>query len=467
MTSYAPPVENLALFDTNVFKQISGGILSGSSTITDTSITKPLTAFGEVMVSQLTPVAHLVFNYNIINNQESIIIASGGTVTASSGLLNVSSGNGLNNYAYCQSKKTLIYRPGQGCNARFTALFTTPTLTTGQQFAGIGNVITSTIQDAVGFGYNNGSTEFGIFYYSTSSGSPIKTFIPQNAWNMDTFNGTTSKNTINPIYGNVYQIQYQYLGFGDIFFSIENKNTGLFELVHRIKFPNQSLVPSFGNPTMPLLWYAYNNSGSASVTVKSGSGAMFLEGQYHDILDDYKYTYDYYTSVANNAALKNIFAMRCITTLNSKQNTGLIQLTSLSIGSSSTNACNGILQLILCPLNTDIPLFTRWIVTPTFTNITNVANQSISEVSGPLYGITPILGTLATTATGLGSYSNSLMANGGGFLVYSLAFASPSSQVVDISHLHIFVSAGELISFAVKASNACDIALSVTWSESW
>lgn len=81
--------------------------------------------------------------------------------------------------------------------------------------------------------------------------------------------------------------------------------------------------------------------------------------------------------------------------------------------------------------------------------------------------ITTINGGTITAATGLSSYANALTTGGGGILVYSLAFSSPSSQVVDLNPYHLYLSAGEIISFAVKASNACDVTLSVTWGEAW
>lgn len=49
--------------------------------------------------------------------------------------------------------------------------------------------------------------------------NPTETFIPQSTWNVDKFNGTGASGiTLNQQNGNIYAIQFQYLGYGDAFF---------------------------------------------------------------------------------------------------------------------------------------------------------------------------------------------------------------------------------------------------------
>lgn len=97
-------------------------------------------------------------------------------------------------------------------------------------------------------------------------------FINQADWNVKT------RGELDPTKGNVFQIQYQYLGYGDIFFSVEDPETGAFELVHRIKYPNTAEQPSLGNPSMHIGLYAASIGSTTDITVKSASMAAFIQG---------------------------------------------------------------------------------------------------------------------------------------------------------------------------------------------
>ncbi len=55
---------------------------------------------------------------------------------------------------------------------------------------------------------------------------------------------------LSPTKGNVYKMQYQYLGFGQLRFFIEDQQTGGFILVHTIDYANRNTVPSFNQTAM-------------------------------------------------------------------------------------------------------------------------------------------------------------------------------------------------------------------------
>lgn len=97
-------------------------------------------------------------------------------------------------------------------------------------------------------------------------------FILQSDWNVDT------KPQLDPTKGNVYQIVYQYLGYGAIKFYIENPETGDFDLVHIIKYANKNVAPSIGNPSMRLGLYAASLGSTQNVIVKCASMAAFTQG---------------------------------------------------------------------------------------------------------------------------------------------------------------------------------------------
>jgi len=110
---------------------------------------------------------------------------------------------------------------------------------------------------------------------------PIETFITQSLWNIDTMDGNgASRTNIDTSKGNIYGIGYQYLGFGDPVFSIENPETGLLTDVHRIQTANAKNRLVLRNPSTTARWEAINSGSSASnVTIKGASAAIFNEGE--------------------------------------------------------------------------------------------------------------------------------------------------------------------------------------------
>lgn len=109
---------------------------------------------------------------------------------------------------------------------------------------------------------------------------PVETFISQSSWNIDTMDGNgASRISLDPSKGNIYGIGYQYLGFGDPVFSVENPETGLLTDVHRIQAANARTSLVIRNPTMQASWLAINSGSLAtSVSLKGGSAGVFNEG---------------------------------------------------------------------------------------------------------------------------------------------------------------------------------------------
>lgn len=122
------------------------------------------------------------------------------------------------------------------------------------------------------FSYASPGSSVGSFSQIIAGVTPMQDFIPQASWNIDTFTD------LDPEKGNVYQIQFQYLGFGAINFFIEENDTGEFVLVHRIKFANQNTIPSVSNPTFRVGWLSTNTTNATSVRVQGSSAGAFIEG---------------------------------------------------------------------------------------------------------------------------------------------------------------------------------------------
>ena len=79
--------------------------------------------------------------------------------------------------------------------------------------------------------------------------------------------------------GNVYKIQYQWLGFGPIQFFIEKPNAkDKFQLVHEVEYINTNTVSSVVNPTLPMYILSKNAANTSDIVVKVGSHSAESEG---------------------------------------------------------------------------------------------------------------------------------------------------------------------------------------------
>jgi hypothetical protein len=109
---------------------------------------------------------------------------------------------------------------------------------------------------------------------------PTETFIPQSSWNVDPMDGNgPTRFDMDPTKGNVYGIGYQFLGFGNPTFSIENPETGLLTQCHMVQWAGSHTSTVIKNPAMTIRWEAINSGSSASsVSVSGASGGLFTEG---------------------------------------------------------------------------------------------------------------------------------------------------------------------------------------------
>ena len=232
----------------------------------------PLTAFGEILSAEPTLKVDLQFPYNINTDLVTTTVAGTGSVAQLLGNAVVSSGGTAGSSASLSSKRVLKYNPGQGASIRFTSIFTTGIAGT-TQISGFGDTM-----DGLFFGFN------GATFSILRRAAGVDNWIAQSAWNKDKFNGSgESTVTLDPTKGNVFQIQYQWLGYGALEFYIENPSTGDFVLVHRISYANANVVPSIQNPSLSLFVFASNGAVASTVAVSVGSMAGLVEGRESDL----------------------------------------------------------------------------------------------------------------------------------------------------------------------------------------
>ena len=139
---------------------------------------------------------------------------------------------------------------------------------------------------AIGAGTRGGAYSFSAgatgssatFSQKVAGASYSEEIIPSSSWNIDKADGTGTLADIDWSKGNIFQIKYQWLGYGMIQFYIEDPNLGRFIRVHAIKYANTSAFPTVGNPTFPFYFYASNGSQSTNVSMFTASCGGFVEG---------------------------------------------------------------------------------------------------------------------------------------------------------------------------------------------
>ena len=102
--------------------------------------------------------------------------------------------------------------------------------------------------------------------------------IPSSSWNYDKADGTGTLPDINWANGNIFQIKYQWLGYGMIQFYIEDPTLGRFIRVHAIEYANTNTFPTVGNPTFPFYFYADNGATTSNINMFTASCGGFVEG---------------------------------------------------------------------------------------------------------------------------------------------------------------------------------------------
>lgn len=231
----------------------------------------PRDAFGTLQTTGIFPIFQAIFTYGLPAQKFSQSSTGSGTITTANQLCSVNSGAASSSSAKISSLKNIKYSAGQGILARFTGLFTSGVVGNTQKIGLLSDT------DGLGFGYNG--VDFGIFYRNNS----VDTWIPQNTWNLDPMNGNGPSGTnidFSLGFGNVFEIQLQYLGFGNLLFFVEDPKTGLFTKVHTIEYANSATVPSFLIPSFPLSLESVNTTNTTDISVKAGSLMAAIEGEY-------------------------------------------------------------------------------------------------------------------------------------------------------------------------------------------
>ena len=181
-----------------------------------------------------------------------------------------------------------------------------------------------------------GSSIVGSFTQVVDSAAQTNTFIGSGSFNIDRLDGTgPSGMTIDPQKGNVFQIAFQYLGFGNAIFSVENPETGKFADFHMVKNANNRTTPVLKNPNLFVLATSANIGGSTSRTLKTVSMASFTEGNIQKLDPKFAKSWNFNESTSGYEPLALLKSNRVF---NDQSNFGEFDLLRLAISNETAGA---------------------------------------------------------------------------------------------------------------------------------
>jgi len=277
------------------------------------------------------------------------------------------------------------------------------------------------------FSLSSATTAVGTFAETVAGVASTTTAVAQTAWNIDRMDGTgPSGMTLDPTKGNVYQIRYQWLGFGMILFYIEDSESGELCEVHQIKFANSNITPSIQNPTLPICMLAKNTTNNTDMVIKSSSLAGFVEGMDSELGP---------LHAASNTDLDvgttevPILSVRSKVVFQSVINRVVDRVQTFTV---STDAVN----IIKCRVLVD-PL----LVGSSWSDVSSDTSVSQKDIA-------------ATSLTG-------------GNEVFSFSMGKTDTQIVDVFAMKLDIAPGHHITITAQAvaGNTSDVTVSMNWKE--
>lgn len=355
------------------------------------------TAFGDVAVNMTDGQIAWNFQYTVNSAMIASTFSTSGSVSSSSAQAILQTSTASTGFAEISTLNALRHLPGIGGVARFTAVFTEG-VTNSKQIIGIGDV-----NDGFFVGYN--STSFGVMRRKAG----VDNWVYQSDWSNMSING------FDPTKGNVYQIKFQWLGYGEIDFFMENRHSGAFELVHRMKYANENTTPSILSPSLPLMARVENTGNTSNITLKTPSGMAGLEGHIHngalEVLNG-----------ASNSKAAVTALSPILTVKNSTSFFGSANRTRLKINQVSM-ACDG-----NQPAKFSIYL--------------NAALSTAASFTNPSSNTTPLQQDILSTSVS------------GGTLLLDYFLGKADARIADITAYGIYIAPGQTITIAASSSAA-------------
>jgi len=226
------------------------------------------------------------------------------------------------------------------------------------------------------------ATSTGSIASTTTGVTKTSVHTTQANWNQDV------ASWLDPTKGNVYKIDFQYLGFGDINFYIEDPDTGRFLNVHRIKWANANTRTSLNNPSLRFGIYGASVGSTTNLTIQCASVNLAVQGKVFKTRNP--------RAVKNTqvvtSSFTNVLTLRNRRTYNGVYNQVEIEPIAISLSSESTK-------------NVEIEIRTNAVFSGD-TNFTNVGTNLVGDIDTTLN--TTSNGTLLASFTLSGGGSTTI-----------------------------------------------------------
>lgn len=239
-------------------------------------------------------------------------------------------------------------------------------------------------------------------------------------FNIDTLdgNGPTSV-VIDPTKLNVYQINFRWLGAGEIRFAMEDPSNGDMIFFHHIHYSNRYTTPHISNPSLKIGYVAASLGGAnTNVVVKGASMMGAIEGVLTPTTFPDSVSATRSSGLNTGGTLYHMLSVRNRLILNSKINTKELVLKSISLG--ATSAASTPVKFVLYQNLSEVNSF-QW----TYTNNTwSAASVSKSEI------------TVTSTSSP----------------IFQVLVSPGAAQMVNLDEYRIVITPGDSISVAVVGS---------------
>lgn len=257
-------------------------------------------------------------------------------------------------------------------------------------------------------------------------------FVSQSNWNIDTLDGNgKSQFDLNKQLGNVYQIGFQYLGYGNATFAVENSRTGRFEPCHNFINANNRTSPVLRDPQVSAKWEVRNVNSSIATYMTGVSAGSFVEGAIERNIGLV------FAATGSNGAVTTevpLMTIRCDKVFNGQANYGELQLNTIAVGCVIAGSA------------------TRSAIVRMYKN---------TQLSGPVnfqkIDATKSLCSVDRSATGF-TLNN-------GFLMLSFPITNGNTVILDVAGKNFFAKSGESLTVTVSATNSAAIDTTLTWYE--
>jgi len=282
-----------------------------------------------------------------------------------------------------------------------------------------------------------GSSIVGSFSVVQSGSDGISTFIPQSSFNIDKINGTGESGfNIDPQKGNVYQIGFQYLGFGNAYFAVENSATGRMFPVHMIANDNSRTAPVLLNPQVSGRLNSFNYGNNTNVAPKTLSMGTFTEGMVRR-LDPRFGKAAVFTSIGTSDVALLAFKVNAV--FASKACYGEFDIVRIACANNSTLGANQATAIISIHRNIDIPGTVNFVPVDTANSIISIADFSTSGTAITTTNINPIL---------------------------TFGVAPAQGQTIDINTEELVYNVDDIILVTIRSSNnTVSGVLGINWFE--